>query len=394
MNAKFIVLSFIVAVSFAGLSACGNSDGKAEQSTSKPDGNQKCRPPLVLSSDGKCVSACGSNQHEENGVCVDDGDKPLECGPNQHEENGVCVDDGDKPLECGSNQHEENGVCVDDGDKPLECGPNQHEENGVCVDDDDKPIDPCKGVTCEQGSCQQGICVTDEMKAVNADDPCDVETFVEFCDGNRSVYCDQGFVQIGSCSEGCVVYEETYNGRPKMQSGCIDGGSCKQLDELKRTCGVVDKKYSQVLATACQRTVSNELKYVSVDGYYCKGACDAKGEKCELVADECDPYDKSNYSCKGTLLTQCYLDSQLIGVKRTIPCQKECVSVSGFAMCGMPCEKEGDRSRACVYADSTEHQDSGDMVCVTTDAGKLSAVWTRDYTFCEENCNTNTGKCE
>ena len=268
---------------------------------------------------------CGNGQHEENGTCVED---KLVCGEGQHEENGACVED---KLVCGDGQHEENGTCVED---KLVCGDGQHEENGTCVEDktnDDGPIDPCLGVTCSSGACQQGVCVTEAMKKVKEGDECDTETYVEFCDGKQTYYCDQGMIMIGTCDTACVVYEETVNGIVRRQSGCVDGGSCTQLNEIKRSCELISKMPT-VFVTACQRTTSNTLQYVSVDGYFCQAACDAKGEQCALTENECDPYDLSAYACDGKTLQKCYKNSNLIAEKREEYCRDSCVSVNGMAM--------------------------------------------------------------
>lgn len=369
MKIQSVALSFLAFLAVAAVYACSSSDSSKDGS----DDEIVCPEGYVVKN-GKCAPDCKDNQHEENGKCVDDAPTPVQCPDSQHEENGQCVDDAPTPVQCPDNQHEENGKCVDN--------------------DPEAPADPCKNVTCEQGSCQQGICVTDAMKNIKSDDPCDTETFVEFCNGNTTVYCDQGFVQLGECDEGCAVYEETYFGRKKMQSGCVDGGSCAKLGELRRTCEVVNKKYAVVMATACQRTTSGELKYISVDGYYCMGACDAAGEKCELAEGECDPYDASNYSCEGTRLTQCYLSNALNGIKRAYPCEDACISVGGIAMCGKPCSDEGARSNACVYAESTTYSDLGDMVCVKDDSGELYSIWTRNYEYCDDGCDANSLTCK
>ena len=369
---------------------------------------------VFLASCGSDDDSCETGFVRVNGQCL-----PLvECKTGQHLENGVCVDDSkDEPKdECKTGQHLENGVCVEDSkDEPKdECKTGQHLENGVCVEDpptENTPIDPCKNVQCAKGTCQQGVCITPEMidlqnqaqKAMDDESgtatppTCDTETFVEFCNGNVTVYCDQGMVIVGECDEGCVVYDETFHGKVRRQSGCIDGGACSQLDEIQRSCVTSKGSAPTVYAKACQKTATNELKYVSVDGYFCKSACDAKGEKCELISDaqgeECDPYDASNYQCDGKYLDKCYLTSALIGVKRQEYCSDACVQVGNIAMCGTACSQEGARTRQCVNADSTEALDSGDYVCSKADDGKLYSIWTRDYEICLDGCDSSSGKC-
>ena len=254
--------------------------------------------------------------------------------------------------------------------------------------------DPCNDVQCTKGTCSEGVCVTNEMKKIQDDTPCDPETFVEFCDGNRAVYCDRGIVASGTCDEGCAIYEETYFGAVKTQAGCIDGGECSELNELKRSCTMMKEGFGQVMAVACQKTTRNTLRWVSVDGYYCKGLCDGKGEKCALQENECDPYDLSNYSCDHHTLNTCYLDSNLTGNKRTNYCDDKCVTVNKIAMCGYACSNEGEHTHVCMNADSTNIKDSADFYCRKTDSGELYSTWSGTYDLCNSGCNSSTGKCQ
>ena len=276
---------------------------------------------------------------------------------------------------------------------PPDAGTPQDPVNPPSPSDPPVSNDPCAAMNCAQGVCMEGVCVTDAMKRAQEGDICDPETFVEFCNGNTSVYCDHGFVQVAPCSESCVVYEETYFGRVRMQSGCVDSGSCTELNALRRECSIVSGM-GQVLATACQKTTRNELKWVSVDGYYCKGACDAQKEKCALLEDECDPYDLSNYKCDRHRLTTCYLDSNLIAHVRKDYCDDKCVTVNGVAMCGFACTTENARENRCIYADSTEVYDSGDFICTKTDASELYSVWTGEYSACVDGCDHSSGVCK
>ena len=67
MNAKFIGLSFFVALSLVGLSACGDSDNNADPTPTKPGNDKSCPGSLLLAKDGTCVVTCGADQHAENG---------------------------------------------------------------------------------------------------------------------------------------------------------------------------------------------------------------------------------------------------------------------------------------------------------------------------------------
>ncbi len=330
------------------------------------------------------VGNCLSGQTIKDGRCVD-----IKCGPNQKIENGGCVD-----IECGPNQKIENGGCVD-----IECGPNQKIENGDCVDIGiGDEVDPCEGKNCNAGTCSEGICVTAEMRSYQNDDPCDPEAFVEFCDGNQTVYCDQGIVVKTACPSGCVVYYETYHGVEKVQSGCIDTdynhGICSELNALERTCDDSLNSKPTVFATACQRTTRNLLRWISVDGYYCKASCDAAHQKCALAENECDPYDKSNYQCDRRNLTMCYLDSNLEASVRNVYCAEACVTIHDIAMCGYACNNPGDRQNRCVNADSMDVKDSGMFICHQVDSGALYSVWNGDYELCATGCETSTGECK
>ena len=305
-----------------------------------------------------------------------------------------CADDDDKrdetpSVENGSDSNTQNpDVTPDDGKGDVT--PDDGKD-----DTSSEPAganDPCKDVTCQEGVCSEGICVTEAMKQIPDESVCDPETFVSFCDGNRTVYCDRGMVMSGTCEEGCAVYEETYHGRTHRRSGCVDGGVCTELNALRRSCSVVSG-VGQVLATACQKTTRGDMKWISVDGYYCQGTCDLKQEKCALVEGECDPYDASNFSCDRRTLHACELDSNLQAHAVTRYCEDACIQVQGISMCGYACRDEGARDHQCVTVGTATVMDLGDFICTKSDSGALYSVWTGQYEYCHNGCNASAKVC-
>ena len=149
--------------------------------------------------------------------------------------------------------------------------------------------------------------------------------------------------------------------------------------------------------SASDGVVNMKMQYVSVEGYYCLGQCDAKNEQCQLTTSgelvECDPYDSANYACDGRDLTTCRLNSNLQGIVQNYRCAEACVTEGGVAMCGFACDRENDTSTHCVYADSVEYEDSGHFICKKFDNGTLYSIWNGEYDFCETGCTAQTGLC-
>lgn len=99
---------------------------------------------------------------------------------------GVCVAAEQKP-ECTTNDD-----CKD-ASKPV-CS-----AQGVCVADETPTdtVDPCKDVTCTEGTCDRGVCVTDAMKNVKEGDECD-GSFVDFCLGDSMVFCSRAVPKMAA----------------------------------------------------------------------------------------------------------------------------------------------------------------------------------------------------
>ncbi len=302
------------------------------------------------------------------------------------------------PSTCNNGKHCDKGECVADtvSCDASTCNNGKHCDKGECVDDAVGGDDPCQNVKCTEGVCSEGVCVTDAMKKLAADTICDPETFVDFCDGSTVVYCDNaaGTVMRGNCNEGCAVYVDTARGRAVQKAGCIDGGACTTLNELKSECQY-DKaeQVAGVFVTACQKTTRNTLRYISVDGYYCEGVCNATNDACEALENTCDPY-RYKPSCDGDILTTCFLTSNLTPVLRDEYCKGACTTVDGVAMCGMAeCTEEGTRRSFCGSFDSTSDEDAIDTVCVKDDQGKRYQVRTGQHDYCPNGCNSATGEC-
>ena len=332
---------------------------------------------------------CPTGQHKEGNSCVPD---TVNCPTGQHQQGNECVPD---TINCPTGQHQQGNDCVPD---IINCPTGQHQQGNDCVPDVEGEL-RCDSALCAQknGTCNQGVCVTSQMLAIEDGDTCDSQNFEPFCKGKIPVYCDHGMVPLsgGECEEGCVVYRETYWGEPKWQSGCIDGGSCRGLNQIKRECVLIDG-IPTVMVKACQQTVENGLQWVSVNGYGCQAGCDTTLGKCAQTEEECDPYDHGNYSCDNQTLRTCYINSSGIAVKRSDYCDDKCVIHGNIPMCGYSCTQEGQREHRCVHADSMSYFDSGDFICKKVDSGELYSIWTKDYVVCAtpETCEASTGECQ
>lgn len=350
--------------------------------------------------DGTCVDKCATVKCAKNFVCIDgtcvpegsDKCENIECSKGFDCVEGECIDRCIS-IKCTTGTTCIAGECVPNEDPCafVKCSAGAVCIDGLCVHD--KPVDACEGVICiAMAKCEQGVCVTDAMRNIEDLSPCDPETFVDFCDGRRSVYCDKGIVVSGDCDEGCVVYQETFFGRPRQRSGCIDGGTCKKPNELKREC-ITNEGKGVIFAKACQLTTQKVLNWISVDGYYCSGVCDAANEKCALQEKECDPYDYVS-ECDRQTLTYCHLDADLVASKRTRYCDEACISVGKQMTCGYACKQIGDRKTYCQTVNVQGKFEQTDYICTMSDSGQLYSVWTGEYELCIDGCDNSLGVCK
>ncbi len=302
-----------------------------------------------------------------------------------------CDDASNDDCHCTSNQICKNGSCVnntmpDEGNNTTPGEGNNTSTVEVA----------CQGITCNEGVCDEGVCVTNAMKQYQTDDFCDPETFVDFCNGDTAVYCDNGIVIVADnpCEKDrCVIYMDTTLSRPRKKATCSEG-SCTNLGAIETSCENIKGVGNVVFAKACLMTTRNTMETVYIDGYYCMGSCNSSKTKCELVEGECHPYETTS-KCDGQRLETCYMNSELHAIARNEFCPKACIQVGGKDMCGLAtCQSEGERKNICGYADSMNDKDSLDTICVQADNEMYYQVRTGLYEVCDKSCNRTTGECE
>ena len=271
---------------------------------------------------------------------------------------GVCVAAEQKP-ECTTN------ADCKDASKPV-CS-----AQGVCVADETPtdPVDPCKGVTCTEGTCDRGVCVTDAMKNVKEGEECD-GSFVDFCLGDSMVFCSQDGVAIESCAEdgGCSMVKETIGGEEHLVSWC-NGPSDKCTEDGQKIGYCVD--YSSELSyeshylcvkntegkyTATDRSLYSELEI-------CSAQCNAA--KTDCAYETCTSTEEAT-------TTVCDFDDEGNRVVASKSCVKKNDGGLGYAYeaiqtCGSNCkagacvpwfEDEGKPCKGSEYVDSCKGDDN------------------------------------
>jgi len=343
--------------------------------------------------------------------CDDSTSEDCQCQSNQICKNGTCVNNAINPGGDNTNPGGENTNPGGDNTNPGGDNTNPGGDNTNPGGDNTNPggenTNPggentgtsgnaCDGITCSEGTCDEGVCVTSAMKKYKSDDLCDPETFIDFCDGETAVYCDNGIVIVADTPCGkdkCVIYMDTTLSRPRKKATCSEG-SCTDLGKIETSCETIKGYGSVVYATACLKTTRNTMETVNIDGYYCMGSCNSSKTKCELVEGECHPYETTP-TCDGQQLITCYMNSNLEAISRKEFCNKACIHVGGKDMCGLEtCQEAGARKNICGYADSTIDKDSLDTICVQADDEKYYQVRTGLYEVCNDSCDRTTGECK
>ena len=330
--------------------SCEPLDQKPKaECTTNADCKDASKP--VCSAQGVCVAAEQKPECTTNADCKD-ASKPV-CS-----EQGVCVAAEQKP-ECTTN------ADCKDASKPV-CS-----AQGVCVADETPtdPVDPCKGVTCTEGTCDRGVCVTDAMKNVKEGEECD-GSFVDFCLGDSMVFCSQDGVAIESCAEdgGCSMVKETIGGEEHLVSWC-NGPSDKCTEDGQKIGYCVD--YSSELSyeshylcvkntegkyTATDRSLYSELEI-------CSAQCNAA--KTDCAYETCTSTEEAT-------TTVCDFDDEGNRVVASKSCVKKNDGGLGYAYeaiqtCGSNCkdgacvpwfEDEGKPCKSSEYVDSCKGDDN------------------------------------
>ena len=206
----------------------------------------------------------------------------------------MCVADTTPAPEC-----ETNADC-EEPSKPI-CS-----EDGECVADTTGTVDPCKDVTCEEGACERGVCVTEAMKSAKGGDPCD-EAFSDFCRGDEMVYCQMdGTVALSDCGSkgGCSLVREEFDGVEYISSWCRGPAEqCTAVDQEISYCAE-EEDWAYESYYSCQ--INTEGTYTAVDmllyGEYeiCEDSCNAGGTHCGYAV--CDKLGATKTVCSESWL--------------------------------------------------------------------------------------------
>ena len=337
-----------------------------------------------------CMSACDEGDYNN-----------LDCDPNVYESECLsnnsymyCRDGILTVVECGTQSvcqskkkaHQDGTEEIVVSCEPLdqkpkaECTTNADckdaskpvcSAQGVCVADETPtdPVDPCKGVTCTEGTCDRGVCVTDAMKNVKEGEECD-GSFVDFCLGDSMVFCSQDGVAIESCAEdgGCSMVKETIGGEEHLVSWC-NGPSDKCTEDGQKIGYCVD--YSSELSyeshylcvkntegkyTATDRSLYSELEI-------CSAQCNAA--KTDCAYETCTSTEEAT-------TTVCDFDDEGNRVVASKSCVKKNDGGLGYAYeaiqtCGSNCkagacvpwfEDEGKPCKGSEYVDSCKGDDN------------------------------------
>ncbi len=306
------------------------------------------------------TQVCPNGCNQEKGIC-NAGGSQNSCSAGQTQCAGSFVQN------CVGGTWVNDSVACENGCSNGKCNPSAY-------------TDPCIGVTCTKGTCDKGVCVTDDMKTAKDGDPCDPYTFSEFCNGSSSVFCSsEGTVVYTDCANdgGCAMVSEEYEGEVYVSAWCNGPADqckaenqeityCKEDDEL----GIYESYYVCAKNTEGSYTAMDMLLYG--DGWLCD-ACNADYSACEGGGEQtgCDYETK----CDGNVLYEC-MDLSILGMgvyEDSYDCSEDgmaCSVVGGVANCRETCSAASEPKKSCDIDDYYGNEVSLSSACVKGDDNK------------------------
>lgn len=321
---KALLSPLVIALSTLTLVSCGSDD--SNDSDTPKDENKALEIGQACTSDEECLSQyCDETKH-----CAEKSTVPPKKAIGES-----CTHSD----ECLSAYCDETKHCAEEVDVNVnkangeECASADECQSGYCnnqnrCDDAPSANGKANGETCQTGAecashyCSfEGLCsdkpnihreviaLQDIPNGQNNTDgaTCDPATFVEHCDGDVLVWCEQTkdkqyVVKTDACDEAhpsCVL--TLLNGANHVMCvGSSDKCSASSKDEIN--CDHDDYGNEIDIHFECSQTEDGSYYYVYAGTRYCLGACTQKS----CIEQTCDP-DKGRFTCSedGKYMLEC-----------------------------------------------------------------------------------------
>jgi hypothetical protein len=282
--------------------------------------------------------------------------------------------------------------------------------DGICHSDAD----------CDNAVCSHGVCISEDMLALKAGDPCDVDTFAEFCNGSSLVYCGEddngsGAVIMDDCAQygGCAIVDmkDLYGSDGSiLQAWCNnDASQCTEAGQKIHYCTTYtqgEPPFDYASYTLCAKNTDGG--FTAFDGALqlgIYGVCKS-GENldsCNTEKTECsnpEPFE-CEYATKcedaNTLSTCQDYSSWGLGIlANTYACSEAvpgstCATVNDTDFCFVPCDKEGEVKKSCKIDTNYGSEFVSISTCTKGNDGKL--YWVEESIDCDHACDATKFEC-
>ncbi len=367
---KYLILSILLSTSIA-LISCSDDDKKPEPSECS-DNQTKCEDnkeyvckngDFVFSKD--CSDGCDNKGCKVSAEKCTENDTKCEDNKEYVCKNGDFVFSKNCPDGCDNKGCKVSAEKCTDNDTKCEdnkeyiCENNAYKLSQECTNGCNGKvckIDPCKDVKCSQGTCDRGVCITDEMYAMKKNTPCDPDTFVEFCRYDDIATCTQN--DDGTYTTDLIT--------------CLGRGECAMLDfsdgllafctgENTEKCTEEGERFFYCDVDnlgpfeayyECNLTNEGTFALLESSQWNTFADCDAQG--CNANKEHCinrqyEYYCEYQTKCMNGELSICtVLDDGSIDINQ-VSCENQtCTTIQGIDDCRTQCSEINQEIKECL----------------------------------------------